>query len=68
MKSAYSSKVAMNLRDLMTEFSEKIKESREHWEKVVIIVDGLDKISQDTVSTQVLFFITTFGEIIPLEI
>ena len=54
MISQYSSKTSMNLRDLVLEFTEKLKESEKYWEKVVIIVDGLDKITQDTVSTQVL--------------
>ena len=44
----------MNLRELVLEFTEKLKESEKYWEKVVLIVDGLDKITQDTVSTQVL--------------
>ena len=53
-KSLYSSMTSMNLRDLMLKFSEKIKESEKQWQRLVIIVDGLDKISQDTVSTQVM--------------
>ena len=55
MESQYSSKTTMNLRDLILEFTEKLIESKQYWEKVVIIVDGLDKITQDTISTQVLY-------------
>ena len=62
-ESQYSSKTSMNLRDLVLEFTEKLKESKQYWEKVVIIVDGLDKITQDTISTQVLDILESCIEI-----
>ncbi len=53
MQKDYSALTAMNFRDLMSKFEELITKVESHFEKLVFVVDGLNKIVQDTISSQV---------------
>ncbi len=53
LKSQYNAVRGMDLRELMSEFSEKLRQKSDHFPGIVIVVDGLEKLSENVVSNQV---------------